>query len=351
MSYFDDRTDKDLSNPVHGQGTPGNDARRRSYHDYFCERKWGHADTYDLVLKENTVGIEHTAELIERYIAFRDAVEQTGGVGVVRLPFKHRLHRAALHHPARVHHGHGVAELGHHTQVVGDEHDGGVELLLQLAHQFQNLGLDGHIQGGGGFVGQQQFRLSHQGHGNDDALLHTAGKLVGEAPLPLRRDAHQGHHLIHPGRFFGFGHLRKVQVQHLQNLVTHGMGGVQAGHGVLEDHGDLLAPERQHFRLREGQQLFPVIPDGAAHHFAHPLRQQPEDGQGQGGLAGAGLPHKAPGLAPDQVQVEMVHRVYHRVVRVVLDGQIGYFKQIVFFHVLALNSSFSGRTRPGDRRQ
>ena len=31
MSYFDDRTDKDLSNPIHGQGTPGNDARRRSY--------------------------------------------------------------------------------------------------------------------------------------------------------------------------------------------------------------------------------------------------------------------------------------------------------------------------------
>ena len=31
MSYFNDRTDKDLSNPVHGQGTPGNDARRRSY--------------------------------------------------------------------------------------------------------------------------------------------------------------------------------------------------------------------------------------------------------------------------------------------------------------------------------
>ena len=31
MSYFDDRTDKDLSNPVHGQDTPGNDARRRSY--------------------------------------------------------------------------------------------------------------------------------------------------------------------------------------------------------------------------------------------------------------------------------------------------------------------------------
>ena len=31
MSYFDDKTDKDVSNPVHGQGMPGNDARRRSY--------------------------------------------------------------------------------------------------------------------------------------------------------------------------------------------------------------------------------------------------------------------------------------------------------------------------------
>ena len=27
MSYFDDRTDKDIHNPVHGEG----DARRRSY--------------------------------------------------------------------------------------------------------------------------------------------------------------------------------------------------------------------------------------------------------------------------------------------------------------------------------
>ena len=31
MSYFDDKKDKDLSVPGHGQGMPGNDARRRSY--------------------------------------------------------------------------------------------------------------------------------------------------------------------------------------------------------------------------------------------------------------------------------------------------------------------------------
>ena len=31
MSYFDDKKDKDLSVPGHGQGMPGTDARRRSY--------------------------------------------------------------------------------------------------------------------------------------------------------------------------------------------------------------------------------------------------------------------------------------------------------------------------------
>ena len=31
MSYFDDKKDKDLSAPGHGQGMPGDDARRRSY--------------------------------------------------------------------------------------------------------------------------------------------------------------------------------------------------------------------------------------------------------------------------------------------------------------------------------
>ena len=31
MSYFDDKKDKDLSAPGHGQGMPGTDARRRSY--------------------------------------------------------------------------------------------------------------------------------------------------------------------------------------------------------------------------------------------------------------------------------------------------------------------------------
>ncbi len=45
-------------------------------------------------------------------------------------------------------------------------------------HQFQNLGLDGHIQRRGRLVGDQQPRVAGEGHGDHGALAHAAGKLV-----------------------------------------------------------------------------------------------------------------------------------------------------------------------------
>ena len=48
---------------------------------------------------------------------------------------EHDLHRAILHHASRIDHGDRIAELCHNTQVMGDEHDGSVELLPQLLHQ------------------------------------------------------------------------------------------------------------------------------------------------------------------------------------------------------------------------
>ena len=51
-------------------------------------------------------------------------------------------------------------------------------LLLQLAQQPQDLGLHGDVQGGGGFVGDQQLRPAGQGDGDVHALGHAAGDLV-----------------------------------------------------------------------------------------------------------------------------------------------------------------------------
>ena len=41
------------------------------------------------------------------------------------------------------------------------------------------MGLDGDIEGGGGFIGDEEFGLAGQSHSDHGALLHSAGKLVG----------------------------------------------------------------------------------------------------------------------------------------------------------------------------
>ena len=48
---------------------------------------------------------------------------------------------------------HPVAEGGYEAEVVGDEEDGHAVLLLELFQEFQNAGLDGHIQVPGWLVG------------------------------------------------------------------------------------------------------------------------------------------------------------------------------------------------------
>src|SRR5262245_56609521 len=52
------------------------------------------------------------------------------------------LHGRVLHDLRRVHDGDVVGELGHHAQVVGDDHDRHAEFRLQVAHEIEDLGLD-----------------------------------------------------------------------------------------------------------------------------------------------------------------------------------------------------------------
>ena len=52
-------------------------------------------------------------------------------------------------------------------------------LVLQVLKQVQNLRLDGHVQRGSRLVGDDELGRAGQGHGDHDALAHTAGQLVG----------------------------------------------------------------------------------------------------------------------------------------------------------------------------
>ena len=85
--------------------------------------------------------------------------------------------RPFLYQPAKIHDTHLVGGLGDNPQIMGDEDDAHVILLDQILHQIQHLCLNGDIKSGGRLIGDQQFRLGRQGHGNHRPLAHAARKL------------------------------------------------------------------------------------------------------------------------------------------------------------------------------
>ena len=64
---------------------------------------------------------------------------------------------ADLDDPAGVHDGDHVGILGDHAQIVRDQQNRHARLALQFAEQFENLRLDGDIQRGRRFIGDQQL--------------------------------------------------------------------------------------------------------------------------------------------------------------------------------------------------
>ena len=74
----------------------------------------------------------------------------------------------------------------HQAEQAEDQH-GDAGLPVQLFQKLQNLGLDGHVQGGGGLIQQQQLGPCHDGRGDHGPLQHPAGELVGILPIHARR--------------------------------------------------------------------------------------------------------------------------------------------------------------------
>ena len=125
------------------------------------------------------------------------------------------------------------------------------------------------------------------------------GVLVGPA---LRvDDAHLVHHLNgHLFRLLALDAL--VEVDALLDLLANLFQGVEAGHGVLHDHGDLLAPDAQPLLLRLVLgDIHALVHDGAAGDAAVGV-QHAQEGLGEHALAGDGLAHDGQGLPLVQVQ-------------------------------------------------
>ena len=138
--------------------------------------------------------------------------------------------------------------------------------LALLAEQVEDLGLHGHVERGGGLVGEQQRGAAGEGDGDHHALAHAAGQLVrvlrrgGAWPRGCARPAAAARRwpaafcLVHA----------EVDLQRLGDLAADLHHRVERRHRVLEDHRHLLAPHAAHRLAVEVADLAALELDAAA---------------------------------------------------------------------------------------
>ena len=105
--------------------------------------------------------------------------------------------------------------------------------------------------------------------------------------------------------------LAVVEGDDLVDLLTDAEDRVEGGHGLLEDHGDVVAPELLHDLVGGLGDIIGLVAqvqaDGALHHLALGPLQQLHQGEAGDALAAAGLAHDAHGLADGHVEGDAVH--------------------------------------------
>ena len=76
-----------------------------------------------------------------------------------------------------------------------------------------------------------------------------------------------------------------MEGDHFRNLVADSHQGVQSGHGVLKDHGDLFAPDLAHLLVGSFQQVASIQKDFAVQNLGGRIRQNTHNGLGDSSLA------------------------------------------------------------------
>ena len=206
--------------------------------------------------------------------------KQAHGVGMGWI-VENIINRPLLHNLSSIHNGYLVADFCYNTQIVSDKDNAHVGLFLQGLHQFQNLSLNGYVQGSGGLVGNQQLRMTNQAHGNHYTLTHSTRKLVGILLHALFHivDSHQFQHFHGSLCSFFLGNIFVVGPQGFYQLISNGVHRIQTGHGILENHGHILSPEGSHLVLCHGKYILAFKGNASSYNLSWRLEQS-HDGIG-----------------------------------------------------------------------
>ena len=88
----------------------------------------------------------------------RDGAEERARVGMLRA-FHDVEGRADFDDFALIHHRDAVGDVFHDGQVVGDKDEREVETADEIGEEIQDLRLDGDVEGGDGFVGDDDLGI------------------------------------------------------------------------------------------------------------------------------------------------------------------------------------------------
>ena len=165
---------------------------------------------------------------------------------------------------------------------------------LQLAHQIENLRLQGDVERGGRLVGDQQARVAGQRHRDHHALAHAAGQLVR-----IFVDAPLGRGDMHPPQQFDrhVCALRRraaaaVAQNRFDDLIADGEARIERGHRLLKDHRQPIAAQVAFDLVGDVEQIEAIETD-RSRHLGRLFRQESHDGKRRDALAAAGFADEA----------------------------------------------------------
>ena len=172
---------------------------------------------------------------------------------------------------------------------MSDQQDGGAALRAEALEFVEDPGLDGDVERGGGFVGDEELGVERGGDGDHDPLAHTAGEFTGEGfgDAPWVGQTHLGERVERELVGVVLGHL-PVRGDDLLDLVADGEDRVEAGDGVLKDHRDLGAADLPEFVAVDQADIL-ALEEDAAGGDGGGARQDAQDAEAERGLAGAAL--------------------------------------------------------------
>src|SRR5699024_10161190 len=188
------------------------------------------------------------------------------------------------------------------VDVVGDEHHSQAEFVLQVGEEVEHLGPHRDVEGGGGFVGDDDVRLQGERPRDRDPLALPAGNLPRQDPQRGLGQADEAEQLPYPGFAFPRG-ADAVHIERVDERIVDGHPGVERGGRVLEHHGH---------RPPEGAPIGGAVAHrfAAEEHFTRGHRLQADHDPSEVGFAATGFADDTECLTAADVEGDVFDSVH-----------------------------------------